>query len=83
MEAVSNRAIAFHYIEPKWMYMYEYLLYQLEPVGERLPSDGLPAKLTFDQMVAQFEQSEQDKNTLDDIFTLPNFPLEASDDAKR
>lgn len=45
LNCCSDKAISFHYIDPKMMYVMDYLIYGIRAVGIQKPIDQLPKKL--------------------------------------
>jgi glycoprotein-N-acetylgalactosamine 3-beta-galactosyltransferase len=46
-DCCSNNAISFHYIQPREMYVYDYLIYYLQPYGHLDIPQNFPAQLTY------------------------------------
>lgn len=49
MNCCSDNAISFHYMKPKDMYIFEYLIYHLRPYGIVMNSQPLPKKFSIEQ----------------------------------
>lgn len=48
-QCCSDRAIAYHYIRPDEMYLYDYMIYHLRPYGVSEEVPVLPKKLKVDE----------------------------------
>jgi hypothetical protein len=58
----SNNAIAFHYISPKEMFTYEYLIYHLQPFGVINLPQQLLQKVSF-ELVAEINKATTSTTT--------------------
>lgn len=47
----SDNAITFHYIDPRQMYVLDYLIYRLQPYGRIVQPQSLPRKQTVQELI--------------------------------
>ncbi|XP_030386717.1 glycoprotein-N-acetylgalactosamine 3-beta-galactosyltransferase 1 [Scaptodrosophila lebanonensis] len=51
MDCLSNYPVAFHYVRPELLYLYDYLNYEFQRYGRPQHEDYLPAKIEPDKLV--------------------------------
>lgn len=57
LDSLSSKAISFHYIKPRELYLMDYLIYSVKPYGISYV-DELPTKISFDDVKKHFRKEK-------------------------
>ncbi|CAD6996689.1 glycoprotein-N-acetylgalactosamine 3-beta-galactosyltransferase 1 [Ceratitis capitata] len=60
LDCCSDYAISFHYIQPSYMYVLDYLIYSLRPFGIFKQIEALPAKRNMTDLLEKWRTEESD-----------------------
>ncbi|XP_053958307.1 glycoprotein-N-acetylgalactosamine 3-beta-galactosyltransferase 1-like [Anastrepha ludens] len=60
LDCCSDYAISFHYVQPSYMYVLDYLIYNLRPFGVFRQNTALPAKRNMTELLEQWRNDKSD-----------------------